>query len=177
MLDSLYTTLFRPAESPVAPPMRTAWGIWFLISLLMAMGLAGSVSAGPWGLFGLTILVFGLNLLGWFWLSAATNLFAQVLGGKGAGEVTLAAIAQAFWPLILLAPLSALEPWLTITASVLSLAVLLWVLVGVVRAVSRAHGLSLGRAALVVVGAWTAVSLGIMGLFVAPILMILSAIG
>lgn len=176
MLDSLYTTLFRPSEAPVAPPLRVAWGIWFTLSLLEAMRLAGALSLGPGGLFGLVVLVFGLNVLGWFWLSASSNLLAQLLGGQGTGEPTLGAIAQAFWPLILLAPLGAAAPWLGLLAPLLTFFVFLWAYYGVIRAISRAHALSMGRSVLVLVGSGAAIGLGLLALLLTPVLALISAL-
>ena len=176
LLDSLYTTLFRPSEAPVAPPLRVAWGIWFMLSLLEAMRLAGALSLGPGGLLGMLALVFCLNVLGWFWLSASSNLLAQALGGKGAAEPTLGAIAQAFWPLILLAPLGAAEPWLGFIGPLLTFAVYLWAYLGVVRAISRAHALSMGRAVLVLLGSGAAIGLGVLAMLLTPLLALVSAL-
>jgi hypothetical protein len=176
MLDSLYTTLFRPSEAPVAPPLRVAWGIWFLLSLLEAMRFAGVLSLGPGGLVFMLLLVFVLNVAGWFWLAAASNLLAQVLGGKGSAEPTLTAIAQAFWPLILLAPLAAAEPWLGLLAPLLTFGVFVWAYYGVVRAISRAHALSMGRSVLVLLGSGAAVGLGLIALVLTPVLGVLSAL-
>jgi len=177
MLDSLYTTLFRPSEAPVAPPMRVAWGIWFTLSLLEAMSLAGALSLGPGGLLGLLVLVFALNVMGWFWLSASSNLLAQILGGKGSAEPTLGAIAQAYWPMILLAPVSAAEPWLGMLAPLLTVAIVFWAYAGVVRAISRAHDLTTGRSVLVLLGSGTAIGLGLLALLLTPVLAVLSALG
>ncbi len=176
MLDSLYTTLFRPSVAPVAPPLRVAWGIWFLLSLLEAMSLAGALSLGVGGLLAMLVLVFVLNVVGWFWLAAASNLLAQVLGGKGAAESTLTAIAQAYWPLILLAPLAALEPWLGLLAPLLTFGVFVWAYFGVVRAISRAHALSMGRSVLVLLGSGAAIGLGVMALLITPVLALLTAL-
>lgn len=174
MLDSLYTTLFRPSEAPVAPPLRVAWALWFVISLLEAMRLAGALGLGPGGLLLVLSLVFGLNVLGWFWLSASSNLLAQVLGGKGSAEPTLTAIAQAFWPLILLAPLAAAGPWLGFLSPLLTLGVFLWAYLGVIRAIARAHSLSTGRSVLVLLGSGAAVGLGLLALLLTPLLAVLS---
>ena len=176
MLDSLYTTLFRPSESPVAPPMRVAWGIWFILSLLEAMSLAGALSLGVGGLMGMLILVFALNVMAWFWFSASSNLLAQLLGGKGSAEPTLAAIAQAYWPMILLAPVSAAEPWLGLFAPLLIVAIVLWAYALVLRAISRAHALSVGRSILVFVGSGAAIGLGLLALLLTPVVAVLSAL-
>jgi len=176
LLDSLYNTLLRPSEAPVAPPLRVAWGIWFILSLLEAMRFAGALSLGPAGLLGLLVLVFFLNVLGWFWLSASSNLLAEMLGGKGSAQPTLGAIAQAFWPLILLAPLGAAAPWLGLLAPLLTFAVYLWAYLGVVRAISRAHELSTGRSVLVLLGSGAAVGLGLLALLLTPVLALISAL-
>jgi hypothetical protein len=177
MLDSLYTTLFRPSEAPVSPSLRVAWVIWLLISLTEAMPFAGALSLGPGGLAVSWMVFFGLNVVGWFWLSAASNLLAQVMGGQGAAESTLTAVAQAFWPLILLPPLTAGQPWLGMLSPLLTFAILVWVYVGVAKAISRAHSLSMGRAILVLLLSGAAVGLGALAMGLMPILGILSALG
>ncbi|GEM_PF-2185086 len=176
MLDSLYTTLFRPSKAPVAPPLHVAWGIWLVISLIEAMRLAGAISVGPLGLVVLLTLVFGVNVIGWFWLAAASNLLAQVLGGKGSGEPVLTSIAQGFWPLILLAPLAAAQPWLGVLSPMFTFGVFAWVFAGVMRAIGRTQSLSAGRSALVLVLSGTAFGLGLGALGIVPVLALISAL-
>lgn len=176
MLDSLYTTLFRPSEAPVAPSMGVAWGIWFLLSLLEAMNLAGALALGPGGMVGLFVLVFGLNVMAWFWLSASSNLLAQLLGGKGSGTSTMTAIAQAYWPMILQAPVTAAAPWLGPLAPLLNVAIVIWTYVGVVRALAQVHALSAGRAAVVFIGSGAAIVLGVLALLLTPLISLFLAV-
>lgn len=173
MLDSLYQTLFRP-RTPLRPlSLTSGWGLILLLSVLSGLTGAGGLGLGAGGMLFLTSLCLGCYLLGWFFLAAATTLLAELMGGQGRGPDTMGSLAAALWPALLLGPLAALGTHFHRLASVLSLLVFLWVLTGLVRAISQAHHLSPGRAALCVFGAGTLAFMGLGALIGTPLLLAL----
>lgn len=177
MLDSLYQTLFRPRE-PITPlSLGAALGLMLLLSVLCGLGLAGMLDLEAFGAMGLTLSFFLLLSLGWFWLSSTTSLLAQLMGGKGTGPMTMGAIAAAFWPLLLTAPLKAAEPWLGRLSDLLGFGLYLWVILGMVRAIASAHELGWGRSALCLMGSGAAAFLGLGVLIAMPLVILALMVG
>lgn len=176
MLRSLYAGLFHPAEIPLGLSLGQAWGIWALLSLLEAFLLGGALGVGGGGVAALAVLLFGLNSLAWYWFSASANLLAEAMGGSGRGSELLVAVAQAFWPMLLIAPIRAAAPWIGPLSGLLSLLVVIWVVLCLVRMVARTHRLSTAQAGLVVVGSGVAGFLGLISLMLLPVLALVLAV-
>ena len=102
MLNSLYTTFFRPVEMRFSAQAAIAIGL--LIVFILALNAAGAVGLGVGAVIGFSLLFLFAGLLGWFWLSAAVNLLAQLFGGQANGRATTIAIATGLYPLIFTAP-------------------------------------------------------------------------
>lgn len=169
MLDSLYQALFRPSADLTPLSLGGAWGFWVLLSILQAFQWGAFMDLDAVGILAMTIGVFALNVLAWLWLSALIQLLAEFSGGKGHGLETLEAIAAAFWPGILWAPLSAVEGPLGKFAQLLSFALFVWIAVLLVRAIARTHGLHWGQSTLCLLGAGATATLSAVALLVAPL--------
>ncbi|HEY9899758.1 MAG TPA: YIP1 family protein [Pantanalinema sp.] len=177
MLESVYQTIFRP-RSPLLPLSGAgAWALFLIISVFEALGIAGDVGARGTGAVFLTLGLFAINVLGWFWLSSAASLLAELMGGEGSGERTMRTLAAALAPAILSAPLHAIAPRFDRLSALLSFALALWVVVNLVRAIAQAHGFGRSRAALCLVGATGMAALGLGALVGMPIVAIALLIG
>ncbi len=153
LLDSLWSSLFRPGEGPLEIEGAVGVGIFAILALSLALPDAGRLQTGLFGAVGLAVVLFGLCLAGWFWTSSAIALLAKLAGGRGTVQATLGAIAQACWPLILVAPgVAAGNAGLIEIRSLTSIAVYVWVAVLLVAFIRRVHGLSWSRS----LGAWLA---------------------
>lgn len=172
MLDSLYQTLFRP-RTPLAPlSLTSSWGLIVLLSLLSGLGWAGELGLGVPGLVVISLSCLTIYLLAWFFLSATTTLLAELMDGQGRGPDTMGSVAAALWPAMLLGPIVALGDRFERLSGLLGLLIVLWVVAGLVRAVAQAHHLSLGRAALCVVGAFSLTFMGLGAMIGAPLMLI-----
>lgn len=177
MLESVYQSIFRP-RSPLIPlSVSGAWALFLLLSVFEALALAGDVNAGGTGAVFLTLGFFALNVLGWFWLSSAASLLAELLGGQGSGEATLRSLAAAAAPALLTAPLHAIAPRFERLSGLLTFALALWVLVNLVRAIAQAHQFGKSRAALCLIGAGAMAALGFGALIGMPIVAIALLLG
>lgn len=144
MLETLYTTFFRPQTT--RPAAGSALAIALGVLLVLALNAAGALSAGPAGLVGL-FLLFSLGaVLGVFWLTAALHLLAHLLGGQGSAAQTLGAVLQSLWPLLLTGPAVAALTWSRPLGILLSLGINLGVLTCGVAALKRVHTLDWVRA-------------------------------
>ncbi len=153
LLDSLWSSLFRPAEGPLEIEGAVGVAIFAILASSLALPDAGRLQTGLFGTIGLAVLLFGLCLAGWFWAGSAIALLAKLAGGRGTVQATLGAIAQACWPLLLVAPcVAAGNAGLIEIRSLASVVVGVWVAVLQVAFVRRVHGLSWSRS----LGAWLA---------------------
>lgn len=158
MLDSLYRALCRPADGPIEIEPGSVVVIWSILSVALAMPIAGKLGAGGLGAFGIALLLLGAFLAAWFWLGAGLSLLARLGGGRGTVESTLGAVAQAAWPLLLLPAAAAIADLDIVPGGdVLVLAIGIWCLSLGVVFLRRVHGLSWGKSALawVTIGAIT----------------------
>lgn len=171
MLDSLYSTLFRPSETRFS--ISAAWGLWLLLGIVLAFNAAGVIGLGSKGVLVLAVAFISGGLLGWYWLSASIDLLARLMGGQGNVQTTMSAIAQGFWPLLLTAPAIALKTWLPGLGEVISLAVTLWVLFALIRAIRQAHHLNWGRSILCLVITVVLSVCALLGLFLWPLMILL----
>lgn len=177
MLESLYQSLFRPNEAPVPLSQGGMWGFWVLLSTLQGFQFGAQLAVDATGILALTLGFFTLNTLAWLWLSALTQLLAEFSGGKGHGLETLGAIASAFWPGILMAPLGAVAGPPGKFAQLLSFGVFVWIAVLLVRAIARTHDLSLGKSTLCLLGASATATLSAVALLVAPLTALIVYLG
>lgn len=151
IFDSLYATLFRPAEGPLDLEGASGVAIFALLALSLALPDAGRLQTGWGGALGLFVLLLGVCLASWFWVGAAMALLARTQGGQGTIEATLGAISQACWPLLLVAPAVAIgnAGWPRVEHGIV-VAVAIWVAVLLVAFVRRVHAISWSRS----LGAW-----------------------
>lgn len=171
MLDSLYSTLFRPSETRFSTSV--AWGLWLLLSVVLAFNAAGVIGLGSKGALTLIVAFISGGLLGWYWLSASVDLLARLMGGQGDVQTTMVATAQGFWPLLLTAPAIAVKAWLPSLGELISLAITLWVLFALVRGIRQAHHLSWGRSILCLVITMVLSVFTLLGLFLWPLMILL----
>ncbi|HEY9855020.1 MAG TPA: YIP1 family protein [Stenomitos sp.] len=172
MLDSLYQTLFHPRAALLPLSMGSSWALLLLLSITGGLSWAGKLGLGGAGAVMLTLCFLGLYLIVWFCFSAATSLLAQLMEGKGSGPATMETVTPALWPALLFGPLTALGQHFERLAGVLEFVVAVWILVGLVRAIAQVHGLSLGKAALCVLGACALAFFGLGALLGAPVLLL-----
>ncbi|MDV2994610.1 MAG: hypothetical protein N4J56_004264 [Chroococcidiopsis sp. SAG 2025] len=153
MLDSLYTTFFRPTAARFSAPVAIAIGL--LIVFVLALNAAGTARLGIGGAIGFILLFAFAGLLGWFWLSAAVNLLAQLLGGRADASNTMQAIAAGLAPLILTAPAIAASKWSVALGNLFSFAISI---AAVICDALKPVGVVL-FVYVVIVGAWLGASL------------------
>lgn len=177
MLESIYQTILRPRSALIPLSGAGAWGLLLVLSALQALMLAGDFGAPGRGAVFLTLGIFAVGVLGWFWLSSAASLLAELMGGEGSGEATLRTLAAALAPAILLAPAHALASRMERLSALLTLVIVLWVIVNLVRALAQAHRFDKGRAVLCLVGAGGLAMLGLGALVGLPIVAIALALG
>lgn len=171
MLDTLYGSLFRPSQGRVTPQVGLMVGL--LIVLVLALNAGGAVGLGAGGVIGFILGFFLAGLLGLFWLTAAVNLLAQLLGGQGSGRATLIAITLGLWPLLLTAPAIAAASWSATLGALFSFAVTLGVFVTLTVAIRRVHHLSWLKAILCLAITLVLSGLALLGLIVWPLMIFL----
>lgn len=171
MLDSLYSTLFRPSETRFST--AATWGLWLLLGLVLAFNAAGVIGLDAKGTLALVIAFVIGELLGWYWFSASIDLLARLMGGQGDVQTTMGAIAQGFWPLLLTAPAIAIKNWFPGLGELISLVIIIWVLVALVRGIRHVYNLGWGRSilCLVITGILSGVTL--LGLILWPLMILL----
>ena len=177
ILDSLYRTLFRPREGPLDMEGAAFVAIFALLAMTLALPDAGRLQVSWPGALGLFVLLWAVFLAGWFWAGAAMTLLAHLWGGTGTVKGTLGAIAQACWPLLLVAPaVAAGNAGLAGLEHIAVLAIGVWVgwlLVGFVRNV---HQLSWSRSlAAWLILAGTCAATGLIALTAAGVLAVILA--
>jgi len=172
MLDSLYQTLFHPRAALLPLSMGSSWALLLLLAIISGLSWAGRLGLGAGGAIVLTFCFLGLYLLFWFLFSAATTLLAQLMEGKGSGPATMETVAAALWPAMLYGPLTALGGHFEHLAGFLGFVVWVWILVDLVRAIAQVHDMSLGKAALCVLGAFLLAFFGLGALIGAPLMLV-----
>lgn len=171
MLDSFYTTFFRPSAARFSAPVAIAIGL--LIVFVLALNAAGTAGFGIGGAIGFIVLFAFAGLLGWFWLSAAVNLLAQLLGGRADGSTTMQVIAQGLSPLILTAPAIAASKWSDALGNLFSFAISIAVLVTLAIAIRNAHQLTWLKSILTLAISLAVSFLALSGLLLWPVMVIL----
>lgn len=126
---------------------------------------------GAWGLFFLLAAFGVLTFAGKFALGTP-GLLALTLGGVGSGPSTMQALAAAFWPAMLEAPVSTLPERFS---GVLGLLVAAWVVINLVRAIALGHHLGMGRTTLSLAGATLAALFRLGGLILVPLTLVVLA--
>ncbi|MBC7545739.1 MAG: hypothetical protein H7338_23660 [Candidatus Sericytochromatia bacterium] len=127
------------------------------LTVLVVGAILGIQAAGALGLPLVAGVLLGLILAMAGWFVGGTIWYATtgIVGGDGLWRTVLTGLGWASVPLVLLPVTATLGRWLGPTwGSVLSLAVITWMVVLTVRAVCRAAGLTTGQslAALALVG-------------------------
>lgn len=177
LFDLIYGVLFAPGRTfdQVAqnPPLATAAVLYIVLNLLE--GLAGFLTA-PLYFEGLSMPLPGASgddlvrslvpllflggliyaLAKWFLMSGLLHLLAELLGGRGRARGVFTVYALACLPTVLIIPFNIFvlllfaDPWRSGLAGLLGFGVFVWSLVLLVLGLGRVHGLSTGKAALVV---------------------------
>ncbi len=171
MLDSLYGTLFRPAQERHSTTVVLA-GLGLLLAVILALNAAGTLGLGVSGVVLLAIAFLVAGLGAWFWLAASVHFLAQWLGGDGQPQATLAAIAQSFWPLVLTPPVLMIRSRVAALGAVLSLAIALWIVVALVQGIRQAHHLGWGQALLCLGLTGLLVGGALLGLILWPLMLL-----
>lgn len=171
MLDSLYSTLFRPSETRFS--IAATWGLWLLLGIVLALNAAGIIGLEAKGTLALAAAFVLGGLLGWYWLSASIDLLARLLGGQGDVQTTMSAIAQGFWPLLLTAPAIVVKDWVPEFGELVSLAITVWILFALVRAIRQAHSLNWGRSVLCLAATGILSGAALFGLILWPLMILL----
>lgn len=171
MLNSLYTTFFRPVEMRFSAQVAIAIGL--AIVFILALNAAGAAGFGVGGIIGFTLLFLFAGLLGWFWLSAAVNLLAQLFGGQADGRETMQAIATGLYPLIFTAPAIAASRWSEVLGDLFSFLVSIAVYVTLTIAIHRVHQLSWWKSIFCLAIAITVSFFALSGLILWPLMIIL----
>lgn len=171
MLDSLYTNLFRPAQA--RPSAQVSLLIGWLAVLILTLNAAGAIQLGTGGVVILLVAFMAGGLLGLFWLAAAANLLAQLLGGQGQGRSTLSAIAQGLWPLLLTGPAIAAAHWSTVLGSLFSFLVVLATYFTLTAAIRQVHQLDWLKSALCLAITLVLSVFALGGLFLWPLMIFL----
>ncbi|MDV2994564.1 MAG: hypothetical protein N4J56_004218 [Chroococcidiopsis sp. SAG 2025] len=171
MLNSLYTTFFRPVEMRFSAQVAVAIGL--LVVFILALNAAGAAGLGVGGIIGFTLLFLFAGLLGWFWLSAAVNLLAQLLGGQADGRATMSAIATGLYPLIFTAPAIAASRWSQALGDLFSFLISIAVFVTLTIAIHHVHEISWWKSIFCLAIAITVSLFALSGLILWPVMIIL----
>jgi len=171
MLDSLYVNLFRPAQTRLSPEVSLLIGL--LAALILALNAAGAIKLGAGGVVVLWLTFIYAGLLGLFWLAAAINLLAQLLGGQGQGRSMLSAIAQGLWPLLLTGPAIAAAHWSAALGNLFSFLVVLATYFTLAGAIRQVHQLNWFKSAFCLAGTLVLSVLALGGLFLWPLIIFL----
>ena len=171
MLDTLYSSLFRPTPERVTPQAGIIIGL--IIVLVLALNAGGAVGLGAGGVIGFTLGFLLAGLLGLFWLSAAVNLLAQLLGGQSGGQATLIAVTLGLWPLLLTGPAIAAAKWSATLGSLFSFVATLGAFVTLTVAIRRVHHLSWIKAVLCLTSTLILSGLALLGLIFWPLMIFL----
>ncbi len=129
---------------------RPMWGIvaYMLTTLVVSLGATESfVTAGmSWTAFVVTNFVSSLAL--WFISAASIHLFAEMLGGSGSSLGLLGLLGLACLPRLLILPAQVASRFLGTPGlhSIVSVAVLVWVVALSIIALKTNYGFSTGRA-------------------------------
>ena len=92
MLDALFTTFFGSQSSRSHQPVAALVG--FVLLSILALNAAGKAGLGIAGVIVFFLLFLIAGLLGWLWLSAAHNFFANC----SADEAVLRIVcARSYW--------------------------------------------------------------------------------
>jgi hypothetical protein len=171
MLNSLYTTFFKPSEIRISPQASVIIGL--LVVFVLALNAAGAASAGVGGVLAFAFLFLFAGVLGWYWLAASLNLLAQLFGGQGNGRATMQAVAQGLWPLLLTGPAIAASNWSSILGGLFSFAISIGVCVTLIFAIRRVHQLDWIPAILCLLITFSLSFLALSGLIVWPLMIFL----
>ena len=171
MLDSLYSTLFRPSETRFSTV--ATWGLWLLLGVVLAFNAAGVIGLDAKGTIVLAIAFVLAGLLGWYWVSASIDLLARLMGGQGDVQTTMSAITQGFWPLLLTAPAITIKNWSPVLGELISLAIIIWVLVALVRGIRQTQNIDWGRSILCLAITGILSGITLLGLILWPLMIFL----
>lgn len=160
-LETIYDVIFQPQKAMRSIAERRLAGqalFLFFVSMLMippwnfrnAIGGALSLPAPE--------AAFVIELLGcfilWFFAASVLSIIAEICGGRGSAVGLFAALGFACLPRIVVMPLWALvaflpERYRAAALGIIGTIVLVWIFLLSIEAVRASHGLSFGRAVLV----------------------------
>ncbi|MGF1601187.1 MAG: hypothetical protein ACFCU8_04060 [Thermosynechococcaceae cyanobacterium] len=170
MLNTFYSTIFKPGEVPLTPSISVSIGL--LTLLVLTLNTAGAAHFGIFGVVLLLLIFFGAGLLGCFWLSAAVHFCAQFLGGQGTSSQTFQAVIRGGWPLLLSGPAISLTKLSHPLGSLFTLALMLGALITVTGSVRQVHQTSWTIATVSLALTLGCSALALFGLIVWPLMLI-----
>jgi hypothetical protein len=169
MLNTFYTTLFKPRDSQATASMSFMIGC--LAVLILALNAAGVVHAGASGLM-LILLLFSLaGGLGCYWLATSLHFCAQLLGGQGTSGQTLQAVVRGLWPLVLSGSAISSKNLSTSLGNLFTLGILIGTLVTLAGSVRQVHQLSWVQAAVSLALTLGSSTLALLGLILWPLML------
>ncbi|MGB7417442.1 MAG: hypothetical protein WA902_24815 [Thermosynechococcaceae cyanobacterium] len=137
MLNTFYSTIFKPGEVPLTPMISLSIGL--LTLLVLTLNTAGAAHFGIFGFVLLLLLFCGAGLLGCFWLSTSLHFCAQFLGGQGTSSQTFQAVLRGGWPLLLSGPALSLTKLSPALGNLFTLSLILGALITVAGSVRQVH--------------------------------------
>lgn len=151
LLDTFYTTLFRPGQPLQTRVHRSHWwqaaALVWLVSSVQTLCAATGLKTGQIGL----ALVTGwlASFLAWWLASLMVHFSADLFGGQGRFADCMTGLGLAFAPLMLTAPINALPNLLGNAGHTLGLlawmGLLFWVMALMTRNLCTAENFSLDR--------------------------------
>jgi hypothetical protein len=170
MLNTFYSTLFKPGEAPLTPAITIVIGL--LVLLVLTLNTAGAVHFGLFGFMLLLLLFLGAGLLGCFWLSTSLHFCLQFLGGQGTSSQTFQAVIRGGWPLLLSGAAVSLTKLSPSLGSLFALSLILGALITVAGSVRQVHQVHWAIAMVSLALTLGCSALALLGLIVWPLMLI-----
>lgn len=170
MLNTFYTTLFKPRESQASASISLMIG--GLAVLILALNAAGTFHVGVFGLMIILLLFVLAGGLGCYWLATSLHFWAQLLGGQGDSGQTFQAVVRGLWPLVLSGSAIASKNLLPALSSLFTLGILVGTLITVAGSVRQVHQLTWVQAAVSLSLTLGVSVLALLGLILWPLMLL-----
>ncbi|PZD73599.1 hypothetical protein C1752_01903 [Acaryochloris thomasi RCC1774] len=170
MLNTFYTTLFRPRDSQGTAAISLMIG--GLTVLVLALNTAGVFHAGTSGLMLILLLFVLAGGLGCYWLATSLHFCAQLLGGQGTSGQTFQAVVRGLWPLLLSGSAIASKHLSPTLGSLFTLGILIGTLITLAGSVRQVHQLSWVQAAVGLSLTLGVSGLALLGLILWPLMLV-----
>lgn len=170
MLNTFYTTLFKPRDSQASASISLMIGC--LAVLILALNAAGTFHVGVFGLMIILLLFVLAGGLGCYWLATSLHFWAQLFGGQGDSGQTFQAVVRGLWPLLLSGSAIASKNLLPSLGSLFTLGILAGTLITVAGSVRQVHQLSWVQAAVSLALTLGVSVLALFGLILWPLMLV-----